>query len=199
MEVDAVIQSRINGFKSDLTNMSISTIVRKHITFGDCYVFENGKYFDLKAEVADHFEIHPSEILLVGSAKLGFSIAPRKRYRPFGDQSDIDIAIVSPPLFEKIWQQVFDYQDNISYFWPRDDEIDFKHFLFTGWIRPDKLPPARSFSFRKEWWDFFLSLTSTGVYGPYKITAGLYKSWYYLEKYQSICVKQCQEDIRGFI
>jgi hypothetical protein len=117
MEVDPVIQSRINDFKSDLTNMSVPTMVRKHITFGDCYVFENGKYFDLKAEVADHFEIHPSEIVLVGSAKMGFSIAPRKRYRPFGDLSDIDIAIVSPLLFEKIWQQVFDYRDNISYFW----------------------------------------------------------------------------------
>jgi hypothetical protein len=194
-----VIQSRIDDFKSDLKNMSIPMIVRRHITFGDCYVFENGKYFDLKAEVADHFQIHPSEILLVGSAKLGFSIAPLKRYRHFGDQSDIDIAIVSTTLFEKIWQQVFDYQDNIGYFWPRKKEADFKHFLFTGWIRPDKLPPARSFSFRKEWWDFFLSLTSGGVYGPYKLNAGLYKSWYHLEKYQSRCVKQCQEDIRGLI
>src|SRR5438034_1758653 len=127
MEENDVIQSRIDDFKSDLKNMSISTIVRRHITFGDCYVFENGKYFELKAEIADYFQIHPSEILLVGSAKLGFSIAPRKRYRHFGDQSDIDIAIVSTPLFEKIWQQVFEYRDNISYFWPEEDEIAFKH------------------------------------------------------------------------
>lgn len=175
--------------------MRASDIVRKYITFGECFIFENEKYFILKSLVSDHFEIHPSEVLLVGSGKLGFSIAPGKRYNHFGDQSDIDIAIVSPILFDKIWQQVFEYRDQVSYFWPTNDEIAFKDYLFTGWIRPDKLPPARNFRIRKDWWDFFLSITAKGEFGPYNIRAGLYKSWYYLERYQCICVKQCANEL----
>src|SRR6266568_8267073 len=93
--IDEKIQQRIDKFKSDL-RMDISRIIRKHIIFGDCWVFDNEKYFDLRAHVADNFNIHPSEVLVVGSARMGFSVAPRKRYQPFHDSSDIDIAIVSP-------------------------------------------------------------------------------------------------------
>lgn len=193
------VQLNIDRFKRDLPLMDATRIIRKHITFGSCFVFEDEKHFDLKAEVAERFNLHPSEVLLVGSAKMGFSIAPRKSYRLFGDQSDIDIAIVSSQLFDEIWAQVLDYTDSVGYYWPQDRERDFKHFLFQGWIRPDKLPPAHSFERCKEWWEFFRTISNTGVYGPYKIAAGLYKSWHHLERYQSICIKQCQQDFRGLL
>jgi hypothetical protein len=45
------------------------------------------RYYSLKAAVAEQFQIHPNEIIVVGSAKLGFSIAPTKRYRAFGETS----------------------------------------------------------------------------------------------------------------
>ncbi len=116
----------------------------------------------------------------------------------FGDQSDIDLAIISEFLFDKIWRQVFDYweenenTDNVVY-WSRENS--FKDYLFRGWIRPDKLPPAQAFDFSRSWWEFFRELTRQGEYGPYKIRAGLYKSWYYLEKYQSICIKECKQEL----
>ncbi len=85
METDVEIQKRIDRFKSDLSKMHVPAVVRKYITFGDCYILDSDKYFDLKAEVAEHFDVHTSEVLIVGSAKLGFSIAPdtekeRKRF-----------------------------------------------------------------------------------------------------------------------
>ena len=123
---------------------------------------------------------------------MGFSIARGKRYRPFSEQSDIDVAIISNQLFDEIWQQVFDFW-NDGGLWQEDN--DFKKYLFRGWIRPDKLPPSERFQIRKDWWEFFRELTSNGSYGPYKISAGLYKSWHYFETYQSICVKECKQDL----
>lgn len=192
MEVEQVVNDRIHQFKADLCGKSVSRIVRRHITFGNCYVFNEDKYFELKLEISDHFNIHPSEVLLVGSGKLGFSIAPQKRYRPFGDSSDIDIAIISPYLFDKVWQDVFEYNDR-NIFPPCSK--DFKDYLFKGWIRPDKLPTSNSFSLKKEWFEFFRTLTQTGKYSSYKIAAGLYKNWYFLEGYQSCTVKACKQEL----
>ncbi|MFP3398702.1 hypothetical protein SB749_20460, partial [Brevibacterium sp. SIMBA_078] len=78
------------------------------------------------------------------SAKVGFSLAPDKRYREFGDSSDLDVAIISPVLFDRVWHSVLDYKNSRQY-WPKKNE--FKHHFFDGWIRPDKLPPSKKFSF----------------------------------------------------
>jgi hypothetical protein len=183
----------MNHFKADLPNMSTSVIVRKHITFGDCYILSDGEYFALKSEVADEFDLHPSEVLIVGSGKLGFSIADNKRYLPFRDESDIDVAVVSSLLFDEVWRHVFEFSHNVGY-WPEEEA--FKRYLFRGWIRPDKLPRSQQFEFRNRWWEFFRSLTSSGTYGQYRIHGGLYKSWYYLEQYQTINVRKCQQELR---
>ncbi len=78
--MDREIQARIEKFKSDL-HLPTVAVIRKHIIFGDCWVFGNDKYYELKADVAEHFHVHPNEVLVVGSAKLGFSIAPTHHSR----------------------------------------------------------------------------------------------------------------------
>ncbi|MBV9706009.1 MAG: hypothetical protein JO125_01220 [Chloroflexi bacterium] len=194
--IDEKIQQRIDKFRLDL-HLDVPKIVRKHIIFGDCWAFDNDRYFDLKVQVADQFYIHPSEVLVVGSARMGFSVAPTKRYQPFHNSSDIDVAIVSPSLFDKVWQQALECKESSGYFWDVEESVKFKDYLFRGWIRPDKLPSADSFPLRREWKEFFRGLTRSGLYGPYKLAAGLYKSWYHIERYQSTCVKQCQQDIQA--
>jgi hypothetical protein len=167
------------------------SVVRRHITYGSSFILDDGSYVALKSEIASHFGLYPNDVYIVGSSKLGFSIAEKKRYRYFHDGSDIDIAIVSSTLFDEMWKQVFDY-------WTRNgplSDIDpgFRKYLFRGWIRPDLLPPADAFPLRGDWWDFFLSITSSGNYGPYELRGGLYKSLHFLEQYQRISVSKCQE------
>jgi hypothetical protein len=128
-----------------------------------------------------------NEVLLVGSAKLGFSIVKTKRYKPFGEESDIDVAIVSSRLFDEFAQATFDYWRRHRY-WPR-----YEHhvtYQFPGWIRPDFLPPDLQLG--RAWWEFFRRLTSEGVFGSYQIKGGLYKSWHYLESYHSVCIEECK-------
>src|SRR5688572_3682876 len=101
---------RIDRFKSDLGTLSIPLMVQKHITFGSCYILDEERYFELKARIADRFSLHPSEVIIVGSGKLGFSIAPHQRWKHFGDRSDIDVAVVSSSLFDLYWMQVFRFK-----------------------------------------------------------------------------------------
>lgn len=179
---DTVLTGLVAKFKRDISELDLSVAVQKHLTYGPCCLLSSDVYFELKREIAEQFKLHPAEVLVVGSAKLGFSIVPKKRYRFFNDESDIDVALVAPQLFEQIWAEVYDYWYRRAY-WDQHDT--FCSYLFQGWIRPDKLPP---FDRAAKWWEYFRELTSTSRYGPYKIRAGLYKSWRFLESYQRLCV-----------
>ena len=184
------ISARVQDFQKDLGTLPDNIVVQKHITFGDSYILDRDQYFALKHGISERFELHPSQVILVGSGKLGFSIAPRKRYRHFGDLSDLDVAIVSSELFQAIWVEVFEYWRDRRY-WERFRQ--FKDYLFRGWLRPDLLPPSIESSY--EWFDFFRKLTATGQYGSYKIGAGIYQSWQHLESYQLMSVVGCRESL----
>lgn len=188
------VKERLKEFKNDLkSDLSSIQIVRKHIIFGECCKLSRQDYFDLRSKVAKKFELHPNEVLVVGSAKLGFSIAPEKEYELFSDESDIDVALVSSKLFDQVSEDIFSYKQEAGD-WPEYGE--FADHLFQGWIRPDMFPRSPVFPFGKKWWDFFLGLTDSQKYGDYKISGALYKSYFFIENYQEDCVQQCKDHIQ---
>lgn len=187
-----LLDKQIEIFKEDLKRYSTHELVQKKLIFGGSIILDDDKYFSLRQKISKKFKVHPNEVLIVGSSKLGFSIAPNKRYVHFGDISDIDVVIVSDELFSNVWSSVYSaWKDKI--FWETED--DFKKYLFRGWIRPDKLPPSNKFTFSKEWWEFFREITVSGDFGPYKISGALYKSWEFLESYQQFAVQYCKDEL----
>lgn len=56
--------------------------------------------------VAIRLGVDPMAIQLVGSARLGYSINPKKDFKKFDSNSDLDIAVVSPEFFEVAWQEL---------------------------------------------------------------------------------------------
>lgn len=184
--------TNLNQFKDDLNKYSPVEVIRRRIIYGDCYALEKDQYYSLRQKVADKFDVHPNDVIVVGSAKMGFSIAPDKRYREFSEESDIDLVIISNALFEALWKKIYLYEKDGG-LW--DNKSNFKKYLFKGWIRPDQMPPLDRFDMCRIWWDFFQELSSSGEHGDYKINGALYYSWFFLENYQEKCVKQCQEEI----
>ena len=189
---ESIINEHIISFKQDLKLHSSEEIVQRRIISGDSIILEARTYHELRTSIAENFQIHANEVVLVGSAKLGFSIAPYKEYRHFGDSSDLDLAIVSSDLFDKFWKAVYNLWKQ-KVFW--ENEHDFKKYLFQGWIRPDKLPNAKSFAMGDSWWEYFRELTKTNKFGPYKITGALYKDWDYLQGYQNYSVQICKDKL----
>ena len=87
--------------------------------------------------------------IVVGSAKLGFAylekqardgVGHKPAYRAYQPgSSDIDVAIVSPVLYGRIWQDLALFGTNQQFFpW----KTDLAPYMLHGWIRPDKFPPA---------------------------------------------------------
>lgn len=177
-------------FRAEIKVRTARDMCHRFLIFGSCSHLEEELYYGLKASIADQFQIHPSEIIVVGSAKLGFSIAPGKRYRMFGETSDIDVAIISHKLFDHVWYEVFQYLETARSW---ENRRQFSNYLVRGWIRPDKLPPGESFRFTSEWFNFFRELSNSRQFGDIKIAGALYRDWIFLEKYQEGCIVSCRE------
>lgn len=150
---------------------------------------------DLRHEIAQRFGVEMRDVMITGSAKLGFTLvgkAGRPPLSPFGDESDIDIAITSTQLFVDFWGQSFSYfQDHGDW----DNSNSFRKYLARGWMRPDKLPKSSDFPNQREWFEFFQLLRSQGKYGPYKITCGVYYSEMFWKGYAKTGLNICRRSI----
>ncbi len=181
---------RLAQFRSDLTRLSGVRAMRRHLLFSTSQILGESQDYELSEAIAEHFEIHPSSVYLVGSGKLGFSIAPDKRYRLFGDHSDLDLAIVDTHLFDRIWKEIF-HATRKSILWRKKKQ--FMQTLYTGWIRPDLFPDVRTAT-THGWWDFFAGLSRDL---PAKAAAGIYRDWDFFESYQMKSIEQCIRHERG--
>ena len=62
------------------------------------------QYARFRQLVGARFEVGPTNVMLIGSAKVGYSLNPEKLFRPFNaTRSDFDIVIVAPDAFEDLW------------------------------------------------------------------------------------------------
>lgn len=61
------------------------------------------RYDDFKKFISNKLSIPFNNISIVGSAKTKFSFSPKKNFKEFGVDSDLDLIIVSKYYYKKIW------------------------------------------------------------------------------------------------
>ena len=183
------VESRILEFKNDLKSKNDVHMISKY--FYNDYTpaaISLEAYHELRWEIKEHFELESIfDVFLVGSGRLGFSIKPGAQFRPFNDQSDLDIVIVSKNLFEKYWKAARDSRISLEEW---KNKGVYENYFFEGWMRPDKLRCGGEELDVKEWWKFFGELSRTRKYGPYSINGGLYYSLDFLEHYQRDAIER---------
>lgn len=98
--------------KTALRTKTAEEIYSEHFISGEIWIFKKifhdhwfEKYDEFRKYVAEKLGVHYNNIGIAGSAKLGVSMNPDKNYKQFDSDSDIDIIIVSPKLFEEFWEQ----------------------------------------------------------------------------------------------
>lgn len=179
-------------FKTDLAQLTAGEMFDRYVTPNDCKGLTGVDHGALRGRIADNFKVDLTSIIIVGSAKVGFTLVRKKPRRdhperpmfsPFFEGSDVDVAIVSDRIFDEIWKECLlfwhssGYSDEYGYW--QDHGIDFRRYHFRGWMRPDKLPTGGRFTYRNEWFDFFLKLTSERAAGDYPIKAGVYREKFF--------------------
>ena len=172
------------------TNDALFDFSRKYILHGTPFVFKgrDDQFYDFRKRIAIRFGIPFHEVYITGSGKLGFSPFKKKE---FDYDSDIDVALISPVLFEFIMKDVSRYQMKFrkSREVVREQELHMYHqfleYVALGWIRPDKLPISFQMkTLKNDWFSFFESISNgKSEVGNYKVNAGVFKSYEHMEEY----------------
>jgi hypothetical protein len=170
---------------------ALEDFCRRRLIHGTPYVFagREEEFYEFRKRIATQWDADYSDVHILGSARLGFS--PHKRTE-FSFDSDIDVAIVSEPLFDGFMDIIREYQMELrrNRRAVSNPELDTYHtfleYVALGWIRPDKLPLSFQLKDRKDNWFSFFNRISHGrsEVGNYKVTAGVFKSMRHLELYQ---------------
>lgn len=190
---DIALTDALARFQDRLrSGASAGTIVREFVTHGGSVVIDDQTYARLREHAGAALQVSPNQnVYLVGSAKLGFSIKPRRRYGLFGDDSDVDLAIASSGLYERLWGEARRYSRGGG-LWEDDTRIHFKNDHANGVIKPYVVPDSDAIPTRRMLFDLESELQRVGG-SPYPVTIAVWHSIDVLEEYQTLAVMKCQE------
>lgn len=192
------IQERIKNFQSALKDERIVeiNIVNRYISEGIPFIFQHCEqnYTKLKEKIANYFDIPLKDVFMIGSAKMGFSIAPMKLWKEFNDESDIDMVIVSNQLFDSFWEELHNFNISIQTRSERENKIyySFLEYFFKGWLRPDLFP--FDFKGKDGWFNFFRSISYQNVDGR-KVTGAIFKNQSFFNSYHCDNIKRLKGGI----
>lgn len=180
--------SEIDQFKEALRRHGSQHAYSEFVLGSDVWFFRNNAKAGQQYERYDRFKrlfskslgMPQNNIAIVGSAKLGFSLAPSKAFKPFDESSDVDIAIVSDALFRQSWDAFLELQSkyhlnnyqsiasNIFRRFVSLKKIDIRNSFFEEWAR--KVEPCKK--------DL-----QTIFHMPNEINYRIYQSWDAVERY----------------
>jgi hypothetical protein len=127
--------------------------LRSSMTEGVPFAFQHSPmlYELSRGWLAMYLGVHAKTITMVGSGRIGFSLDPGTFGRPFGNHSDLDIAIVSDSLFSHSAHTFYQWKADIAdgkvkaqnpteqKYWNQNLEI-IPGTLARGFIDENKLP-----------------------------------------------------------
>lgn len=196
----------------------LERFVQNEVLAGRPYIFasdEDTARFQLHVATALDISNSPSSVLIVGSARTGFSLDPDRPFQPFGENSDIDVVVVHEGLFDHVWKMMlaWDYvtmrnrahHENV-WLWTRHAEVWRGWFQPPGWdLRPrggvqlsfpESLKPLREFSFI--WFSAFRSLSRYRHHPEIsrrKVTARLYRTRVHAALYHAWSMRKLRANL----
>lgn len=196
--MDRELDSFIDQFKDDLNKCSLDFIVSKWILERIPYIFKENRldYLTVKSLISDNIKVDSCSIFFVGSCAVGFSLNPNKLFKPFDENSDIDIAVISHYFFDVAWRTIQDIDfSSISY--PIQQIITEHRSRYIYWetIALDKIIGIMPFA--KEWLETIESLKRLEYLNNRNIAFRLYRNTEALKRYHINNLKTNQTRILG--
>jgi hypothetical protein len=195
-----------DGLKNDLAlGMDIERVFQKHVVDGPSHLFSTfiknvDDEYDLRHEIARATNTSINDVILVGSAKLGFSVKTEKfssfdeRYILSGlvkEKSDVDIAIVNEALFDLTAEEIYHLSHHFNRDWISKNWVTncyypnvsplfkkYSQYHVKGWLRPDFMP--NSYISEARWSN---ACDAWRKKLQRKVSIGIYRNWTYLKHY----------------
>lgn len=199
------------SLRTDLISLEPGAFYLKHIVKSRNWYFshylcvppdeivDRMDYF--KEIVSSHLGISFHSLQIVGSAKIGYSLSPRKVLRPFHDgdseqlPSDIDIAIISDKLYHKFWERLRKAK-GIWHMQPYYQRLT--ESIFRGYINEKDL--IKIDGIRREWEELCNPINrelQDKLRFIHPITYRVYRDWDDLEEYQIKGIEKAKNALEG--
>lgn len=196
----------LEHFKKYCIDLKPDVLVQKYLIEDKTFFFseiKKGEEFSFKKDIASILNIHIRDIVIVGSGKFGFSLKPDNPeaglylFKEFDynynnkisdKKSDIDIAIVSSYLFDKEFENLYNYTGFYKEKWGK--QKDFGKYVLKGKLAIRFLPI-----------EFKLTKEILEVQEKYQMKYGrvvnieIYKSWHFFETYHQENIKNIQVNL----
>ena len=194
--------------RADLQVLEPKEFYMKHIVkshnwyFSDYLCIPQDELVDqmdcFKEIVSSSLKINFHNVQIVGSAKMGYSLSPRKLLHPFHDEvpgkpsSDIDIAIISEYLYGMFWSEL----RGIKGLWYKNYYNHLTESIFRGYINEGDLQKINGIN---EQWDDLVRPVNVALQDTlgfvHPITYRLYRNWDDLEEYQLIAISKAKNSL----
>lgn len=150
-------------------------------------------------------DVSDAELLVVGSAKIGYALHEKKKegkdhqpaFRSYDHNSDIDLAVCCPKLFERLW-----YELNAHFC--RKNYIPFESgkvgdYLCYGWLRLDRLPRSemQGLGLYRQLLEIISGLRKDTERGHPKLEIGIFHDREHLRMYQVRSVGSCRHKLES--
>jgi hypothetical protein len=203
--------STIAEFKSALLTRPVDEVLQDYVFSGDPYAFRDqpNALLKLRSHVSSTLKVDEKNIVVVGSAQIGFSLSPDNFPRWFTDQSDIDVVVVDERLFDIVWHTLLQWHYPRRQRLPRGDwawASSRRKELYWGWFVPNEirfdglslpsaLKPIRDCS--TLWFNTFQSLTDYPEFSKREVNGRLYRTWQHVRLYHAEGLRQIREILRA--
>jgi hypothetical protein len=185
-------------YKRDLMapEFNVNRVLNRYFHSGQSVVFygaapETEPAF--KSELASHLldalriQLHPLQLVVCGSAHLGFSPVPDKLGKPFDpSKSDIDVAVVSGELFDLWWAELQE-GDPVQAVYRRIAED-----LFWGFINPVNVNTVTRIG--GKWWDVFGKMQTDRAQA---VRGRLYRNYWSMQNYHRHAIEKGRKKLQG--
>jgi hypothetical protein len=154
-------------------------VVEEYLLHGLPFAFKDDAptHGVLLAEISKELVIEQDSINVIGSGRIGFSLAPEKFGNPFSAKSDLDVAIANADLFDQAWMDMLKVGRAYFSLKPGIREWIKTHrqsLIFWGIVRPDTLPGVVGIS--SKWFSTFKGLSRNRVFASRQVTGRLYRT-----------------------
>lgn len=162
------------------------------------YIFANDlpSWIRWKSELGMGLEVDPKDIVLTGSAALGYSLNPHKNYKLFDDGSDIDCGIISPYHFDVAWRFLRQKRPE----WLTLDMVTKtaikkhrRNYVFEGTIATDKMLGILPFG--KVWQAALDKMGGVAPTDGRDVKLRIYKDYDSLRHYQAKNIEALRADL----
>lgn len=185
-------------FANLLDSQDHHKIIEDLLTSGVPFAFEKSPadYETLLTTLGTALSIGKESMTVVGSGRIGFSLSPEKYGVPFSPQSDLDIVVVSPDLFDRAWFDLlrlggkyFGLEKTVKSWVDTHKENN----VFWGFILPNRLPGAVKLSYR--WFRTFRGLGRNPSLAGRAVNGRLYRTWDHVHVHQLHSLRKIQQTL----